>query len=80
MAGGLVVTVRDAGKLLGVATARGVARDHGFGFNDILTVTAALEAGCDGLLGEELQDGRAFGVLRIVKSFSSRTVKVHQGF
>jgi predicted nucleic acid-binding protein len=50
-------------------TAREIARDHGFGFYDALIVAAALGAGCDMLLSEDLQDGRAFGALRIVNPF-----------
>lgn len=51
------------------ATARKIARDHGFGFYDALIMAAALEAECDTLLSEDLQDGRAFGALRIVNPF-----------
>jgi len=51
------------------AAAREIARDHGVGFYDALIVAAALDAGCDKLLSEDLQDGRVFGALRIVNSF-----------
>ena len=49
--------------------ARWLARDHGFGFYDALIVAAAIEAGCDTLLSEDLQDGRRIAGLRIVNPF-----------
>ena len=49
--------------------ARKIARDHRFGFYDALIVAAALDAGCDTLFSEDLQDGRAFGTLRVVNPF-----------
>jgi predicted nucleic acid-binding protein len=51
------------------AAAREIARDHRYGFYDALIVAAALEAGCDTLFSEDLQDGRAFGALRVVNPF-----------
>ena len=51
------------------AMAREIARDHGLGFYDALIMAAALDAGCDTLFSEDLQDGRAFGALRIVNPF-----------
>lgn len=56
------------------ATAREIARDHDFSFYDALIVAAALDAGCDTLLSDDLQDGRAFGALRIVNPFRERRV------
>jgi predicted nucleic acid-binding protein len=51
------------------ARAREIARDHGFGFYDALIVAAALDAGCDTLLSEDLQDNRVLGALTIVNPF-----------
>ena len=51
------------------ARAREIARDHGFGFYDALIVAAALDAGCDTLLSEDLQHDRVLGALRIVNPF-----------
>jgi len=42
---------------------------RGYGFHDALIVAAALEAGCDTLLTEDLQEGRLISVLRIVNPF-----------
>ncbi|MEA2945030.1 MAG: hypothetical protein QOI40_360, partial [Alphaproteobacteria bacterium] len=42
-----------------------LARDHRLSFYDALIVAAALEAGCDTLYTEDMQDGRTFGSLRI---------------
>lgn len=50
-------------------TAREIARDHGLGFYDALIVAAALDASCDTLFSEDMQDGRAFGALKIVNPF-----------
>ena len=50
--------------------ARWLARDHGFGFYDALILAAAIEAGCDTLFSEDLQDGRRLGGLRIVSPFA----------
>jgi predicted nucleic acid-binding protein len=46
-----------------------LARDHGIGFYDALIVAAAIEAGCDRLLTEDLQTGRRFGPLLVVNPF-----------
>jgi predicted nucleic acid-binding protein len=51
------------------AVAREIARDHRFGFYDALIVAAAIDAGCDTLFSEDLQGGRAFGMLKIVNPF-----------
>jgi predicted nucleic acid-binding protein len=50
-------------------TAVAFARDHGVGFYDALIVAAALEAGCDTVLTEDMQHGRKFGTLTIVNPF-----------
>ena len=47
-----------------------LARDHNFAFYDALIVASALEAGCETLFSEDLQDGRAIGGLRIVNPFA----------
>jgi predicted nucleic acid-binding protein len=52
------------------ASAVSLARDHGFAFYDALIVAAALEAGCDTLMSEDLQDGRAIERLKIVNPFA----------
>jgi predicted nucleic acid-binding protein len=46
-----------------------LARDHGVSFYDALIVAAALEAGCDTVLTEDMQHGRKFGALTIVNPF-----------
>jgi predicted nucleic acid-binding protein len=46
-----------------------LARDHGLAFYDALIVAAALEAGCDVLYSEDMQDGRAFDRLTIRNPF-----------
>jgi predicted nucleic acid-binding protein len=46
-----------------------LARDHGLAFYDALIVAAALEAGCDTLLTEDMQHGRKFGSLTVVNPF-----------
>ena len=51
------------------ALALALARDHGLSFYDALIVAAALEARCDTLLTEDMQDGRAIRGLRIVNPF-----------
>ena len=53
------------------ASARTLAADHGFAFYDALILAAALEAGCDTLLSEDLQDGRTLERLKIVDPFAS---------
>jgi predicted nucleic acid-binding protein len=51
--------------------ARALARDHGFAFYDALIVAAALEAGCDTLLSEDMQNGRVVDGLTIVNPFGA---------
>ena len=53
------------------AAAVGLARDHGFSFYDALIVAAALEAGCDTLFTEDMQDGRVIDGLTIRNPFAS---------
>ena len=58
---------------LSVAThqsARWLARDHGFGFYDALIVAAAIEAGCDTLFSEDMQNGRRIASVGIVNPFT----------
>ncbi len=50
--------------------ARVIAGDHGIAFYDALILAAALEAGCDTLFTEDLQDGRDLGGLKIVNPFA----------
>ena len=50
-------------------SALALARDHKVGFYDALIVAAALEAGCDTVLTEDMQHGRKFGALTIVNPF-----------
>ena len=47
-----------------------LAREHGFSFYDALIIAAALQAGCDQLLTEDLQAGRRIKGLAIVNPFS----------
>lgn len=53
------------------ASAIAIARDHGLSFFDALIVSSALEAGCDRLYSEDLQDGRRFPGLAIVNPFAN---------
>lgn len=46
-----------------------LAREHGLNFYDALIVAAALEAGCDQLLTEDMQTGRRIRGLAIVNPF-----------
>ena len=46
-----------------------LARDHSLAFYDALIVAAAIEAGCDTLFTEDMQNGRTFGDLAIVNPF-----------
>ncbi len=46
-----------------------LARDSGIGIYDALIVTAAIEAGCDRLYSEDLQDGQKFGDCVVVNPF-----------
>ncbi len=50
--------------------ALGLARDHGLAFYDALIVAAALEAKCETLFSEDMQDGRAFGGLTVRNPFA----------
>jgi predicted nucleic acid-binding protein len=46
-----------------------LAQEHGFGVFDALIIAAAVEAGCDTLLTEDMQDGRRIGKLTFVNPF-----------
>ncbi len=46
-----------------------LARDSKLAFYDALIVAAAMDAGCEVLCSEDLQDGRQFGGVRIVNPF-----------
>jgi predicted nucleic acid-binding protein len=46
-----------------------LAKEHGLDIYDALIVAAAIEAGCDRLLSEDLQHGRKFGDCLIVNPF-----------
>ena len=46
-----------------------LARDHNLSFYDALIVASALEASCDTLYSEDLQNGRAIGGLTIRNPF-----------
>lgn len=46
-----------------------LAARHGVAAFDSLIVQAALDAGCDTLFSEDLQDGRRFGSLEVVNPF-----------
>lgn len=50
-----------------------LARDHNLAFYDALIVASALEAGCDTLFTEDMQDSRKFGTLTIVNPFIEST-------
>jgi predicted nucleic acid-binding protein len=52
-------------------TGLALARDHQLSFYDGLIVAAAVEAGCEQLLTEDLQNGRSFGDLSVVNPFLS---------
>jgi predicted nucleic acid-binding protein len=49
--------------------ARALAEDHRLSFYDALIVAAAIEAGCDTLFSEDLQNGRTIGGLAVVNPF-----------
>jgi predicted nucleic acid-binding protein len=49
--------------------ARALAKDHRLSFYDALIVASAIEAGCDILYSEDMQQGRKFGSLTIVNPF-----------
>jgi predicted nucleic acid-binding protein len=51
------------------AAARALAEDHGLSFYDALIVASAVEAGCDVLYSEDMQDGRTIGGLVIANPF-----------
>lgn len=55
-------------------SARMLAEKHGLHFYDALIVAAAIEAGCDTLFTEDLQQGRKFGGLTIVNPFTDNGV------
>ena len=50
-----------------------LARGHNLSFYDALIVASALEAGCDTLYSEDMQNGRAFGGLKIINPFAAET-------
>ena len=50
-------------------SARALAEEHRLSFYDALIVAAAIEAGCDTLFTEDMQNGRTFGDLAIVNPF-----------
>jgi predicted nucleic acid-binding protein len=63
-----------SGRVRGISVATheaalALARDHGLSFYDALIVAAAIEAGCDTLFTEDMQNGRTFGDLAIVNPF-----------
>ena len=47
-----------------------LAEAHGFSFYDSLIVASALQAGCETLLTEDLQDGRRIDGITIVNPFA----------
>ncbi len=51
--------------------ARALAHDHQTSFYDALIVAAAIEADCDTLWSEDMQDGRVFGGLTIRNPFAA---------
>jgi predicted nucleic acid-binding protein len=51
--------------------ARTLAARHNVAFYDALIVAAAIEAGCDTLYSEDLQNGRSFGQLKVVDPFAA---------
>jgi len=62
----------DEVRPVGVSTheiAVSLARDDGLHIYDALIVAAAIEAGCDRLYSEDLQDGRRFGDCVVVNPF-----------
>ena len=50
--------------------ARVLARDQGFSFYDSLIVASALDADCETLYTEDMQDGRKIGTLTIRNPFA----------
>ena len=68
-----VRTALDPVRPIGVeihTSAVALARSHGFSFYDALIVASALDAGCETLLTEDLQDGRRVNGLTIVNPFA----------
>ena len=53
-----------------------LATSYGFNFHDSLIVAAALEAGCDTLLTEDLQAGQRIESLTVVNPFASRGLRL----
>lgn len=53
------------------AQALALARDHSLSIYDALVVASALEAACDTLYSEDLQNGRRFPALTIVNPFAT---------
>ena len=53
------------------AAAVALARSHMLSFYDALIVAAAIEAGCDTLYSEDLQDGRGIEGLSIINPFAA---------
>jgi predicted nucleic acid-binding protein len=49
--------------------ARKLARDRGFNFYDALIITAAIQAGCDTLFSEDLQNGQVIEGLKVINPF-----------
>lgn len=60
----------DTDPLLLLSASR-LAEEHSVSFWDALIVEAALRAGADELVTEDLQDGRRFGPLRVRNPFPS---------
>ena len=56
-----------------------LAASHGLSPWDALIVQAALDAGCDTLVSEDLQAGRRFGALLVVNPFSPAAHEAVQG-
>jgi predicted nucleic acid-binding protein len=51
------------------SSALAIARDHRLSFYDALIVASAIEAGCDTLYSEDMQDGHTIGALTICNPF-----------
>lgn len=56
-----------------IVSASRLQEEHTLSFWDALIVQAAIRAGADRLVSEDLQDGRRFGALRIENPFSTST-------
>jgi len=54
-----------------IVAASRLEEEHTLGFWDALIIEAAIRAGADLLLSEDLQDGRKFGALTVRNPFSS---------